>query len=702
VPANPADRAHARTDLWAIGGVALALRLALIATTRGDPLFDVPMLDAEYAVEWARKIRAGDLFGSLEGTAYFRPPLYAWFLAAVALLPGDDLLGARVGQAVLGAATAVLLAAIAGRFGRIGRLATGALAATAWPLLHYGRELLPAALTLFWGALLLFVQDRAGVRSGRARWLAIGAIVGLGAATRPDFLVLAPAALVLAFVRAGRPARVRAALLVGAGILACIAPITVRNRIVSGEWVLVCYQGGLNLWIGNNPDADGMTARLPGFTSWRNEDVDALLAREKGRVVGPGEQDAHFQALALAFFRDEPARALALLAKKAYLLVQGYEIRNDRDLYALRELDPILGFPGPDFGWIGPLALAGFVATWSRRRELAHLWAYALATGAGVVLFFVCARYRMTVWPPLLVYAGAAVAAILGRSAPARTRLALAALLLAAVALARADFLGIRDPDRSQVHYQYGNVYARVERNADAEREFREALRIEPGFAEARHHFGALLLRQGRVREALPELRRAVAELPLSIRARRSLAEACSAAGAFADAVTVRREAAALSANDPRDVLALADALGMAGRRAEAWDLYVRLWADGVRDPYLALNGGQTALALGRVEEGREWLERAMEDPETRALAHVQLGRFLVSQGRADEALRVADRGIAAVPGEPDLHRIRAFARDALADTAGVIADLEAVLALDPDDATAREWLAALRVAVGE
>jgi regulator of sirC expression with transglutaminase-like and TPR domain len=86
-----------------------------------------------------------------------------------------------------------------------------------------------------------------------------------------------------------------------------------------------------------------------------------------------------------------------------------------------------------------------------------------------------------------------------------------------------------------------------------------------------------------------------------------------------------------------------------------------------------------------------------MEHPETRTLAYVQLGRFLVSQGRSEEAVRVADRGIAAVPREPDLHRIRAFARWALADTAGAIADLEAVLALDPGDAAARERLAALR-----
>jgi len=686
-----------RTALWTTAAGALALRLLLVAGTRGDPLFDVPMLDAEYLVDWSRSIRAGDFFGSPEGTAYFRTPLYAWFLAAVSLLPGDDLLAARVAQAVLGAAAAALLASVAGRrFGRTAGIATGILAAVAWPLLWFGRELLIESVSVFWGALLLRVQDGAGARSRAGRWLAVGGIVGLATITRPNFLVLAPVAAALAW-RAAGAARGRAVALVAAGVLLCVAPITVRNRIVSGDWILLSYQGGLNLWIGNHPGADGMSARLPGLSSWRNEDVEAQLAREKGRAVGPAEQDAHFRGLALAFFRDEPLRALGLLAKKTYLLAQGYEIRNNRDLYAMRERNLLLRLPGPDFGWIGPLALVGFAATWRRRAELAHLWGYALAIGATAVLFFVCARYRLPLWPPLLVYSGAAVGALAAPATPPRARLGPAALLLAAVVLARVDFLGIRDPDRSQVHYQFGNVYARVDRDADAEREFREALRLDPGLAEARHHLGALLLRQGRTAEALPELRRAVEELPLSIRARRSLAEAYAATGALAEAVAVRRETAALSADAPADVLALADALGAAGRREEAWELYRRLRAGGFRDPYLDLNGGQTALALGREDEGRAWMERAIAQPETRTLAGAQLGRFLLSRGRFAEAAAVADAAIAAAPGVADLRRIRALARDALADTAGTIEDLEAVLALDPSDATARRRLEALR-----
>jgi pentatricopeptide repeat protein len=680
----------------------LGLRVALIWTTRDDPIFAVPMLDAEYAVEWARSVRAGDVFGSPEGTAYFRTPLYAWLLALAALLPGDDLAGARLLQAGLGATAAALLASIAGRrFGRAAGLVTGGLAVASWPLLFFARELLIASLSVFWGALLLRVQDGAGETSRARRWLAIGAIVGLGAATRPNFLILAPVAIALAFMRAGKPRRWAATALVAGGALLVVAPITVRNRIVSGEWVLLSYQGGLNLWIGNNPDADGMSARLPGFSSWRNEDVEAQLAREAGRAVGPSEQDAYFRRQAIAFFSAEPLRAAALLVRKTYLLAQGYEIRNNRDLYAMRERDVILGLPGPDFGWIGPLALVGFFLAWRRRAELAHLWGFAAAMSASIVLFFVCSRYRLPLWPPMLVYSGVTAATLFAPTTPLRPRVTAAVLLVGCVVLARVDFLGIRSPDRSQVHYQYGNVYARVGRDADAERQFREALDLAPTFAEARHHLGALLLRQGRVAEALPELKSATEALPLSFRARRSLAEALTATGAFEAAVAARREIARLSAGDPRDLLLLADALGASRRYEEAWALYRELRSAGMEDPFLDLNGGQTALALGHSDEGREWIERAIAHPETRVSAYEQLGRYLLANRRAEEALGLANEAIAFVPGRPELHRLRAYARHAVADTAGAIADFETVLALDPNDVTSRRRLAILREAGG-
>ena len=38
------------------------------------------------------------------------------------------------------------------------------------------------------------------------------------------------------------------------------AAVTIRNRVVGGDWVVVASQGGVNFYIGNNPAAIGTFA----------------------------------------------------------------------------------------------------------------------------------------------------------------------------------------------------------------------------------------------------------------------------------------------------------------------------------------------------------------------------------------------------------------------------------------------------------
>jgi tetratricopeptide (TPR) repeat protein len=688
--ANPLGR----RALFILFALALCLRLALVATTRGDPVFAVPMLDAEYAVDWAERIAVDGFWTSPEQTAYFRLPLYAWFLAGLFALPGPDLLAARLPQALLGAAAAPLLAHLAGRHGgRAAGIATGILTAVSWPLLLFGRELLIASLVVPLGALILLVLERARV-GGFGRWLVVGLSVGVATLARANFLACVLLALALAIVQGLRRRDARGPLALTLGTLLVLAPIAVRNHRASGDWIPLTYQGGLNLWIGNNPQADGMSASLPGFTSWRNEDVEALLSREYGRPLSPGEQDAHFRRLALDFFRESPGKALALLARKTYLLFQGYEIRNNRDLYALRERDPLLRLPLPDFGWIGPLALLGAVFGWRRRRELAAVYGYAILMSAGVILFFVCSRYRLAVWPAFLVFAGVGVGGLLSRATPHPRRLGAFVLLALLVFAARWDFLGIRHPDPSQVHFQYGNVYARAGLFAQAEAEYRAALGLQPAFGEARYHLGAILLRQGRLDEAERELSLSVELLPLSYRARRSLAEVQEAAGRLDRAIESRRAVIALAPGSFGDELALANTLGMAGRYGEAWQLYEKLLAEhGEDDPWLTFNAGQTALVLGNQERGLPLLEDARREPRTREAASEALALWLLSQRRYDEALRVLSEAILNVQDNPRLYKLRGAARFSTGDATGARKDLERVLSLDPQDEEARARL---------
>ena len=685
-----------RADAVLVFAVALLPRLALLATGRHDPVVQIPMLDAEYAVDWARQIATGNFWGSPEGGAYFRPPLYPWFLAAAFRLPGPELATARLLQALLGAFTAVFLAGIARhRFGRVAGWATAGLAAFAWPLLFFGREFLIAPLELFLVAALLRVWDRTDAASGTGRWLALGTLIGAGALARPNLLAAAPAAFLVALLGYG-PGGARRALILALGGLVVIAPITVRNRLVSGDWVLLGSQGGINLWIGNHPDADGMTATLPGFSSWRNEDVSAWLARQEGRPLRAAEEDARFRALFLARVRDDPAGFLRGLLRKSYLFAQGWEIRNNRDLYAARTRDRLLALPLPDFGWLAPLAVLGLWSARRRARELAFLWAHVAAAAAGVILVFVCARYRLAAWPGLLVFSGAGVASLVAPGVPPLARSGRLGLLALVVVLTQVDFLHVHGVDWAQTHLQWANSYVRAERYPEAAREFDEALRLRPDMAEARHHRGALLLLEGRPAEALGDLRVATANMPFSFRARRSLAEALEALGRTDEALAVRREALELSAGETADKLALATTLGMAGRYAESFALFRELEPALGADPYFLLNAGQTALALRQEEAGLTWLRRATAFAPTAEDAWAAIASYQMSRRDAEAAKATLTAGLAAFPDSARLLVVRSQVRFFAGDRDGALADVRRALAIDPANAEARRGLAAL------
>jgi tetratricopeptide (TPR) repeat protein len=63
-------------------------------------------------------------------------------------------------------------------------------------------------------------------------------------------------------------------------------------------------------------------------------------------------------------------------------------------------------------------------------------------------------------------------------------------------------------PDLPRLHLELGLVYAGSADWAKAEEEFRAESKLQPGSAEAAYRLGAALLQQGKARESLPELKR--------------------------------------------------------------------------------------------------------------------------------------------------------------------------------------------------
>src|SRR5262249_61152375 len=92
-------------------------------------------------------------------------------------------------------------------------------------------------------------------RRGGMGWAAAGLLNGLTA------VVIAPA-LVLVPVLAIAARRWVAWFLLGVAI--AVAPVTLRNWVQGGELVLISFNGGINLYLGNNPRYDATVGIRPG------------------------------------------------------------------------------------------------------------------------------------------------------------------------------------------------------------------------------------------------------------------------------------------------------------------------------------------------------------------------------------------------------------------------------------------------------
>jgi 4-amino-4-deoxy-L-arabinose transferase-like glycosyltransferase len=276
----------------------------------------------------------------------YSPGLPLLVAAIYELSGGVHLTLALILLAILGAATIPLAFLLGRRFGGpwAGILAAAAIAV--YPaLLEFHGLLLTEPLAAFLLAAALLAYLHAASPAGmRWAWLSSGALFGLLALVRPEYLVLALLMPLAWLAREALRGRWRAAVAPAAlSLLATalvLAPWTIRNEVVLHRFVPVSTGGGKALYIGTYLEADGDGPRLrelllaerprlrEGFE--RGGPVDAperlVLERVLARVAAesyPGlETDAALGRLGRHNLEDdvgeEPLELAGMLARKAF------------------------------------------------------------------------------------------------------------------------------------------------------------------------------------------------------------------------------------------------------------------------------------------------------------------------------------------------------------------------------------------------
>jgi tetratricopeptide (TPR) repeat protein len=616
------------------------VRVAYILEHRASPFFYFPIIDSQIYDLMAQRFAAGA--GLCDG-AFFWPPLYPWLLGLFYSAFDRDLLGARILQAAIGAGSCLLLYGIGGVvFGRTAGVAAAIAMALYGTLIYFDGELLVPSLYIFLvlgGLLLLLHADRRRSRPGLALWAGAGGALGLAALARPDILLFLPLAAALGIAGAAsgtRWMRVARPLSLLLAALAVISVATLRNYRAAQDFVLISSNGGINFYLGNNPDAESTVATRPGL-AWVH------LAGEPARagIDGASASSRYFFVKGFAFLRQQPGAALGLYARKLATFWHSFEIGRDENAYSARQ-DSILlslllwragpfGFP---FGLVAPLAGAGLVTAFSiRDRSRLLLYLFVLAGMASVLLFFVTARYRLTIVPILILFAVRYIQWVIermraGHRGPVLGSAALALLLLATMnrGFASADRIYGPEEDR-YLGYALYNQGRRIE----AEQAYRRALDRDSTYADVHAELGQLLLEDNRPAEALVHFAAAHRLLPYSAQTRFLLGNGYEATGRPDAAAAAYRRALEV---EPHPEAALR--LGI-----------------------LLLDGGRLAEAEGYLVEARRLLPRDLNAVYRLSECYYRQGKYPEAEAALVAALALApnDRQIQA--NLRDLRRLR-------------------------------------------
>ena len=599
--------------------IALAVRLLVAVEVWDLPLVRTPKLDAAEYLLWARRLAAGDFAWPIVSP---HGPGYPFFLAALLALGSGSLKAVIAVQALAGAVTSAMIAAIAQEWhgARAGVIA-GLVYALYGPAVYVETALLSEGLLLCLLTLSMLLLCREPI-TGRRSALA-GAALGLATLVRPTAIVFALAFGVWLLVR--RPRAV--ALALAAAFFITIAPALARNWTVSGSLSLQGY-GGMNVYIGNSPLHDGRpTFRLGA--GWDALNADALRAG----IVDPAAQDRYYLAKTAGEIRRHPAAFVKLVGAKLLWLVQSEEVRDSHSFYFFADRAPLLRLL-PRWALLFPLACVGGVFLVARRLQpgaSSLLLAYAAAAGATTVLLVIGTRYRLPLAPVFSIAAGAGSIALFDSAVARRTReLVECAVAIVAAIMVSHLLTDARNLNLAEEWALTGSSWITERNLPEAEAAYRRAVTLDPQSGLAWDGLGLVHYDAGRLPDAREALSRAIRLDGQNAHALFHLALVDEREGKLADAAAGYRRAVDLSPDDADATQHLASALGMMGRSADARDQMRRVVQLDPANGEAWLDICLLSLDLRDVSTAAEALQRARElgaQPQRLAFAADALDR---------------------------------------------------------------------------
>ncbi len=674
---------------------ALFLRVLYYQENLQDPLFGFAFVDSKNFDDTAMSFASGRLTFD---TPFWKPPGYSIFLGLLYYFVGRDFTVITMAQHILGALSCLLVYFLALRFmpGYYAFMA-GLISAFYGVFIYFEGEILYPSLSIFFnlGGLILLHkavygaskdirEDFEGTKKGT--WLTAGLVFGLSAITRPNiliFLVLVPLLVQLLGVKH----RVLVSLLFVLGWLLPIMPITAHNIYFGKDTILISCNTGVNFWVGNNHQSDGKTPPSPG-SQWTRLVAEPF---KDDPDMKPSAQSRYFYNKTLQDIAQHPLRWAGLMARKLYYLLHGYEIPNNKDIYRvvadkfpLNILigDSIIYYP---FGLIMPLGLIGLVISVKQWRRFVLLYLFAASYAASILAFFVCARYRLSMIPVIIIFAVIALQRTISLAQGGqfkRLLFSIAAPLILLVLL-NAPLLGVIRADKMPEHDMLLSM-AYLERGdyQKAEAAITEALSKNPSYPDAYFYRGKLLAKHGMLTEAEQAFKKAIALYPEFAAAYSELGNVYMLMGDYAQASMNYIRSLELVPDSAETAFNLGIAYSQVGMLQQSLKAFYNAYRLRPDDPRYNSYLGMAFARLEKTDQALAYGKRAVLLDSQYVEGYLTLGRIYLMAKWLNKAIDAFEKASCLDPDSFEAHQFLAMIYSKKGDIDKAIAELEQALQL--------------------
>ena len=332
--------------------LALAIRLLYLSQVIHTPIFHGLVADAEKYDSLALYILKGNL---THKDFIYLNPLYPFFLASIYLTGGHSHFAVVFVQALIDSLSSMLIYFITSTLfnKKVGVIAAFTYALYGIAIFYTGILLAPTLvifLTLLFIASLIFAEQRGKIFI----FFISGILFGLAGLARPNvilFLFLLPLwFFTLLKNRLGTCKSIQGFLLLAAGFSMVLSLTSIRNYSIEKRFSPFSVQGGLNFYIGNNPEATG---RLMSHHGISNSPIDQVKTsihyaeQESGKKLTPSQASRYWLLKGLIFIRDNPFDAISLYMKKFALFWRKEELPLNIDYHLSKTFASIFRFHSP-------------------------------------------------------------------------------------------------------------------------------------------------------------------------------------------------------------------------------------------------------------------------------------------------------------------------------------------------------------------